>query len=180
MTIKSIIAAVAMVALPIVAQAATLSGQLDVVGRVNLTNSSFTAGGQVDFDPQVGVVLFGEGDFSAFAGQTFDLFDIDFSTSQVIYSGGGLTFTAASYFDFDNTSSDLGFMASGILKLAGYDDTPGVFSFSTQKTNSDQLVASFSSSTTPTSAIPLPASVFMLLASLGGLGVVSRSRRASA
>lgn len=162
------------------ASAAMLTGQLDITGIVNVQNSSFQAGGSVDFDPQTSSnVLIATGDFTPFSNTTFDLFDLSLTGPELVYSGDGLSFTATNYLDFDNAFPGRSFEAVGVLTLAGYDDTPAMLTLSTQSNNPSQIMASFSSSTTPTpTPIPLPASVLMLFAALGGLGVLSRRRTA--
>ncbi len=177
MKLKSVIAAAAIATLPLAVQAAPLTGQLDLVGVVNLQGSQFMPSGSVDFIGS-GLAIIATEDFAAFMGTAFDLFDIDFEMPDLVYSGGGLSFTATNYTGFDNASPGRGFSATGVLKLAGYDDTPGVFALSTQETNANQVRASFSSSTMP-APVPLPASVLMLLGALSGLGVISRQRKAA-
>ena len=180
MKLRTLAIATAVAAVPLASHAALISGQLDIVGAVNVDNSSFIDGGFVDFDPnQSAGVIIAEGDFAAFSGTTFDLFDVTLSGTQLLYSGDGLTFTANEWFGFDDDASDgdRSFMARGVLQLAGYDDTPALFSFSTQENNPNQVRASFSSTTTAT-PIPLPASVLMLMGALGGLAFLGRSRSA--
>jgi hypothetical protein len=161
------------------AEAVQIRGQLDITGVVNVQTSDFAPGGALDFDQgnAFNQVVIATGDFSSIAlGTSPTLFDLDFTAPETVYTVDGFTFTATSFFDFDNAFPGRGFAANGILSGAGFDDTPGVLAFSTQATSSGQVLASFSSSTT---AIPLPASVLMLLAALGGLGIVSRGRSAT-
>ena len=165
------------------AQAATISygSQLDITGIVNVQSSTFAPGGNLDFDQgnPLTFVVISTGDFAPFVspGATPTLFDLDFTPSEPVWSVGGFTFTANSYAAFDNAFPLRGFEAFGTITGNGFDPTPGMFALTTQGLSGDQLQASFSSSTI---AIPLPASVFMLLAALGGLGVLSRHRGAAA
>lgn len=180
MRLRTLAIAAAVAAVPFAAHAVMLTGQLDIVGVVDLDDSDFVSGGFVDFEPnQSSGVLIAEGDFAAFSGTTFDLFDVTLSGSQLVYSGDGLTFTANEFFGFDNDVSDgdRGFMARGLLELAGFESTPGLFSFSTQENSPGQSIASFSSTTTAT-PIPLPASVLMLMGALGGLAFIGKRRAA--
>ena len=160
--------------------AATLSGQLDVTGTVNLANSSFTPSGRIDFHDQVALAVIATGDFAPvntiFEGgddTIFALNDIDFTSPSVIYNGGGFTFTASSFTDFDSTLPGLAFAALGTIttSLLGFDPTPGRFALSLQDGAS---IVSFSSTTT---VIPLPASALLLLSGLGGIGLIGWRRR---
>lgn len=164
------------------AQAVMINGQLDITGIVNVQTSDFMPGGALDFDqgsPE-NLVVIATGDFSSIPLNTSPtLFDLTFVAPEDVYSVGGFTFTANEYFDFDNAFPGRGFAANGTISGNGFDDTDGLFTLSTQSNTPDQVQASFSSSTTAM-PIPLPASVLMLLAALGGLGVVSRRRSAAA
>lgn len=178
MKLRTLAIAAAVAAVPIAGHAARINGQLDIVGVVNVQNSEFVSGGVVDFDPNTSSgVLIADGDFTPFSGTAFDLFDLTLTGTQLVYSGDGLSFTANEFFGFDNDASDgdRGFMARGVLELAGFDATPGLFSFSTQENTAQQVRASFSSTTT---AIPLPASVLMLMGALGGLAFIGKRRSA--
>ena len=182
MRLKTLIAAAALAlsgALAVLApaQAATISvgSQLDIVGVVDVRNSSFQPGGSLIFVGD-GIVNVATGDFAGLIGSTADLFDLNFAPSEKVYSVGGFTFTATKYSNFDNAFPGRSFTARGILSHPDFDNTPGIFALSTQSVSGRQVLASFSSSTM---AIPLPASVFMLLGGLAGLGVVSRGRTAA-
>lgn len=159
------------------AQAAMIDGQLDITGVVNVQTSDFMPGGALDFEGN-GNVIIATGDFAGLLGSSASLFDLAFSAPELVYSVGGFSFTAIGYFGFDNDLPGRGFAANGVLTAVGYDDTPGLLTLSTQSNNSDQLMASFSSSTTAT-PVPLPASALLLLGALGGLGFVSRRRNAA-
>ena len=179
MTLKSFIAAAvvaisgALTALA-PAQATTISvgSQLDIVGVVDVQNSSFQPGGSLVFVGD-GIVNVATGGFAGLVGSTADLFDLNFAPAEKVYSVAGFTFTATSYSNFDNAFPGRSFIARGILSHLDFDNTPGIFALSTQNVSGRQVLASFSSSTM---AIPLPASVLMLMGGLAGLGVVSRLR----
>lgn len=176
--LKMLIGAAAIAALPLAAEAVMISGQLDITGIVNVQNSSFVPGGFLDFEGD-GTVVIATDDFSGLFGATATLFDLDFVAPEDVYTVGGFTFEATSFFDFDSAIPGRAFSASGVITGNGFDATPGLLRLSTQSTSPTQLIASFSSTTTAT-PIPLPASVLMLMAALGGLGVVSRRRMATA
>lgn len=179
--LKSLIgAAVVATTLPFAAAAAPITGQLDLTGNVD-QSSVFTSTGSVDFiDGGAAASGAATGDFAALVNTIFEagadtafLFTdpLDLSLAGVIYTGGGITFTASSFFGFDNDGDIRGFNALGEITAPGFDPTPGTFSFSTQGVGEFQV--SFSATTVPT-PVPLPATVFLLLAGLGALGIVSR------
>ena len=161
------------------ANAAPISGQIDIAGLVITGSSDFQPGGSVDFGDQnpgvigdQGTVQLATGDF---AGVTLflpvvDLFDIDFNVLSAIWSIGGFTFTPTSYGTFDNVGPTLGFVAQGIISAAGFDNTKGVLTFSTQ---GDQGVVSFSSTT----VVPLPPALALFATGLAGIGFLGRRRR---
>lgn len=165
------------------AEAVQISGQLDITGIVNVQTSDFAPGGTLDFDQAnlANIVALVTDDFAAFTsvGTAPTLFDLAFNGPGTVYTVGGFTFAADTFFDFDNAFPGRGFAANGTVSGNGFDDTPGLLTLSTQSNNANQIMASFSSTTT-TTPIPLPASVLMLLAALGGLGIVSRGRSAPA
>lgn len=165
------------------AQAVMINGQLDIIGIVNVQSSIFAPGGTLDFDQAspANIVAFATDDFASFVsvGMTPTLFDLTFTGPVSVYSIGGFTFTANSFFDFDNASPGRGFAANGILSGNGFGATPGLLTLSTQSNSGSQIKASFSSTTTAT-PVPVPASVLMLLSALGGLGLFSRRRRTAA
>jgi hypothetical protein len=93
-------------------------------------------------------------------------------------SGG----TNASPISFDLSSIDrigslganiLGFSASGTLRYAGYDATPGTFLFTTQGTRT----TSFSASAFTTAAVPEPATWALMILGFGVVGYSMRRRR---
>lgn len=170
------LAAAIVVAAPVAAVAATISGQIDITGNINVQNSSFNASGNVDFAPDTGIVTFASGDFDTFVDAFVtiaSLFDIDFTKQEAIWSAGGFTFTAVNYSDFEDTDTKH-FEAFGKISGNGFDDTNGRLSFTSQVNNPNQVTASFSSTTT----VPVPAAGLMLIAGLGGL-VAARRRKAA-
>ena len=174
---KILLTAVFLTAAPIAAVAATISGQIDIVGSVNLPNSTFDATGNADLSSTGGVVI-ATGDFAAHATpftSTVTLNDIDFTSPGAIWSVGGFTFTASSFADFQDVSTKA-FSATGIVSGNGFDDTSGFLTFTAQA-NGSAVDVSFSSTTT--TVVPVPAAGLLLLTALGGVAATRRRRKAA-
>lgn len=166
------LAAAFAVAAPIASFAATLSGQIDITGAINLAGSEFTETGSADLlNP--GVVVFSSGDFGLFTnlGDLVVLTDADFAAPGAIWEVGGFTFTATAFHNFtnDNVNNVFGFDAVGLITGNGYDATQGRLEFSAQ---SSQAIASFSSTT----VVPLPAGLLLMGTALAGLGMTRRKK----
>ena len=185
MNIKTTIAAAVVAAAPFAAHSAQISmdSQLELTGLIDRANSEFTPTGQVDFEEQLGTSPLAIGDFSSIVTEfealdspedptEFTLTDIDFSAPGQIWAGGGFSFTATSFGDFDSDFPGRSFVARGTISSDMFDDTPGIFALSTQSTG-DEVVVSFSSSTTP---VPVPAAGLLLLGGLGGLAALRRRK----
>ncbi len=160
---------------PMKADAATITGQIDIGGTVNLNNSAFSASGSADLnDP--GVVLFALGDFDTFVtfGDLVALTDIDFTSPGDIWSVGGFTFTATAFSGFVDAAQKA-FTAAGIISGNGFDDTNGTLTFTAQE-NDPAVTVSFSTTTVP---VPLPAGGLLLLTALGGVAALRRRRKAA-
>lgn len=107
------------------------------------------------------------------AGTVVTLTDIVFAAPGAIWSVGGFQFAASGFYNIaTNLQGGKNFSAVGTLTAAGFDPTPGQFHFSSQTGLS---TASFSASTSP-SPVPLPAALPLLLATVGGLGLMGRRR----
>lgn len=174
------------VATPIGAMAATIDGLINITGdafTIDLSDiiangvGSDTAGVDVDFDPNTGDVTSATGAFTALAGSTADLFDIDFSAAvpAAVWTVGNFTFSATSYADFGTFGATQGFTAYGILTdITGtLDDTDATLLFSTQGNNA---LISFS---TTTVSVPVPAGMLLMGTALAGFGVMRRRKKAA-
>ena len=173
MILRSIALVLALALTPIAAKAATVDGQIDISGTVNLPSSDFTSGGNVDLnDP--GVVLLATGDFATYTApfSLVSLTDIDFTAPGEIWSVGGFTFTASA---FQNVVDGLikGFTAIGTITGNGFDATDGVLNFSAQDS---QATVAFSTTTTPV-PVPVPAAGLLLLSGLGGIAALRRRKK---
>lgn len=169
--LKNLILAAAIAGMPVAASAVTISSdsQIDISGTVNLDNSDFSAGGNVDLnDP--GFVIFSTGDFGGVPiGSLVSLTDVDFSAPGAIWSVGGFTYTATSYSDITN-GTEVGFMSYGVITGNGFDATAGMLNLSGNPLNGFSTV-SFSSTTAP---VPVPAGFLLMGTALAGLGLARR------
>ena len=167
-------AAVVAMASSTAALAVTITGGIDIGGRV--TTASAKSLDYVNFIGG-GDVVATAGDFDAVAGLPVTLMDIDFTVPDAIYTVGAFTFTATSYSTVEaNKRNGKDFTAYGYFSAAGFDDTAGTFQFSSQ---SSRVLASFSSSSIA-AEIPVPAAGFLLISAVVGVGGISARRRKAA
>ncbi len=172
--LKNLFVAAVVASLPMAASAATVTGQIDIAGNVNLPTSVFSAAGGADLEP-TGIVTNATGGFASFATAFLTaatLTDIDFATDAVVWEAGGFTFTSTSFYNFVDTAVLKGFSALGVITGNGFDATDGMLAFSAQPLNGLTQV-SFSSTTTP---VPVPAGILLLGTALAGFGLVGRKR----
>lgn len=109
----------------------------------------------------------------------FTLYDIDFDQEsgddgQLIYEGGGFSFRALSFSQFDNDDPGRSFTANGVISGNDIEDISATLYFSTQPGLPGLTT---SSSSTVTAPVPVPAAGFLLVGALGGLGALSRRRK---
>lgn len=154
------------------ANAATIGGTISIFGFVD--DPSDTSGISFIGD---GTVLGASGSFSGLVGQTATLNDVDFGLLPgVVWSAGGFSFTIEQIIgSVVSASNGISFDALGTLSATGYDNTSGVFSFSSNEIGSTGLGV-FSAAT----AVPVPASVLLLGGALIGAGAIARRRKIAA
>jgi hypothetical protein len=173
--LASIIASAVLVAGVSSAHAAPITGAASFVGLTPpmltggsdlLTNTGF--GGGTLF--VVGSSLAG---LAAGASGTQYAFTFDPSTPvNPLWMAGAYSFAASSFSIGTRTLNSLTITGSGFINAAGYDATPGEWTY-TANQNGDQF--SFSSSA---AAVPAPAALSLLGLGLVAMGLTSRRRRA--
>lgn len=153
------------------AAASTISGSINISGAVN--NPTSTTG--VDFEGSGFTTAAGLGDLSGIAGGTsVALTDVVFaSLPGNVWSVGGFSFSLTSLISaaVANGSGGINFVANGVLSAAGFEDTLGVFAFSSNSITGAQ--ASFSSTT----AVPVPPALLLFGSGIAGLGLLASRRR---
>ncbi|MFD1694346.1 VPLPA-CTERM sorting domain-containing protein [Roseibium aestuarii] len=147
-------------------EAAPISGAINIQGNVN--NPTSLTG--VDFASNA-FVLGAQGDFTSALFLPVSMTDIDFSNLGQVWSVAGFNFALTSLITAPvlNNANGINFVARGLITKAGYDDTYGVFSFSSNAVGS---LASFSSTT----AVPLPAGLLLIGTGVAGLGLMGRRK----
>ena len=183
---KKLIAAVAFAAaMPFAASAATLNGDIEISGTVNVPPTEFSSTGEVQFALSEAVVLDATGSIDglfdtvtetgSFAtADTVTVSDFEFDNlAALVWSGNGVSFflEAVNAFDNDGSDGDLGFVGVGFVTHGGTRSN-GFIEFSTQAGTG---VVSFSSTT----VVPLPAAGFLLIGGLGGLVALKRRKKAA-
>lgn len=159
---------------PSPAEAATVSGQVEIAGIIDVTASDFSETGSVSFTFP-GFALFGTGDFASDAGTFVSLFGFDFDAAgeqTILTLASGISFVAQSFSDIQDDAIK-SFTATGFLSGGAFEDTFASLNFATS--GSSNAVTSFVSSVAP---VPVPASGILLVGALAGFGLMKRRRKA--
>ncbi len=169
----------------IVASAAPITGSIGFGFGVNPLDGP--AGSAVAFDAAKYIDVIGDaaivttveagstlgGIFGLFSPVAYYDFSIDpFSAVEPLWSGSGVSFDLLTMSIDQQTTLDLDLSGTGIMKLAGYDDTEYSWSFSADSTGA---VFSASSTNAPVSE---PAILALLGIGLAGLSVTRRKTKA--
>lgn len=175
MKLKKTCAAAILACAPVMAQSATLNGQIGIFGVIDLTSSNIAPAGQATISSNSGFVLLTSGDFSSIAPfSTVVINDIDFSTPSTIWSVGGFQFTATSFGSFQINATSQSFIAEGVITGAGFDPTQAILGFAFSAFSGSSQ-ASFSI-TSAASVVPLPAGWLLMGTALTGFCGLRRKK----
>jgi PEP-CTERM motif len=159
------------------AQAAPITGRIDFgAGTVTYDTNSLATAKQVNTWTNVQVTLT-SGDFSSVAlGTQVNvaapwIFNPSTATTP-FWSVGGFTFNLSSSVVVAQNANFLDVTGPGIIMKQGFDNTPGIWSFtSTDSNGQDQNQFTF---TTDTTAVPEPGTTVTLLLGLGLMAALGR------
>ena len=181
--LATLLAAGALVAGAFQAQAAQITGTIDIVASGSHVVLDKTAN-TVDFVddnalPGNALVSNGTGDFAAFIGSAATYADFTYSPLAVVNPiwtlvAGGLSFDLASITFISEAGTGLVLNGTGTIHSALHDDTPGTWSFSADTANGGLFT--FSSQTA--AQVPDGGATAMLLG-LGVLGMATLRRKLS-
>ncbi len=176
--IKVVAAAAALSLAAVSAHAATISGNVQITGGIDLDASTFASNGNVTF-AGTSSAQNGSGTLSVVNPNSVALVsDIDFSqVGQTIWTivTGGFTFSATAFADFDDNEGQ--FTATGVLSAAGFEDTVALLAFDTVALGgAESYTAQIVSTDAAVAPVPLPAAGFLLVGALGGLAAAGRRK----
>lgn len=181
MTFKALLAATTTTG--ILLFAASESSAALINGDVGIGGSALVNTGAKSVDVVAGTsnVLFpgGTGDLAGLTtGTAISFSDFLYGASfapLTIWSGGGFSFDLQNLSDDTNPAPNfVAVQGSGLLKGAGYDDTPANFTFSANIAGGDAQWRFSSDTAVPT--VPEPITLGMLGVGLVGLGMATRRR----